>query len=46
VSIGGQAVGENLTDLLGPYLESGDEIKFVVERDGKRATVVVKPVAR
>jgi len=46
ITIAGQSVGDNLLDVLAPFLESGEAIKFEVDREGKRETVTVKPVAR
>jgi hypothetical protein len=42
----GKPLGAEPIAVLGPLLETGDPIEFEIERDGKRQTVTVKPVAR
>jgi CubicO group peptidase (beta-lactamase class C family) len=42
----GKPLGSEPIAILGPLLETGDPIEFEIERDGKRQTVTVKPVAR
>jgi len=46
VGIGGQAFGEDVLELLDPYLHSGKVIPLDVEQDGQRVRVMLKPRRR
>jgi CubicO group peptidase (beta-lactamase class C family) len=46
VAIGGEALGDDVMDALGPYLDSGQAIPFTVLRGGERIDLAVKPNAR
>ncbi len=43
---GGKPLGEEPMAVLAPLLQTGEPIEFEIERDGKKQTVTVKPVAR
>jgi CubicO group peptidase (beta-lactamase class C family) len=46
IAIAGKPLGDRPLTALRPFLESGDEISFEIQREGRKQTVIVKPTPR